>query len=170
MIVYLFLFVQLLLGLMFVFLTLALFTGAPFVPTKKKTAEKMIELAQIENNDIVYDLGSGDGRLLFLARKRTHNTIVGIEINPLLVFLTWIKQLVLGARIKPVWGNFWNTPISDADVVFVYLLPWKMDRLADKLEKELKPGTTIVSNSFIFPHWKIIDQDTTLNVFVFKKQ
>jgi len=66
------------------------------------------------------------------------------------------------------WQNFWHTNLSDADVVFVYLLPWRMEKLAAKLKKELKPGTLIVSNSFIFPNWKILRQDKATHVYVFR--
>ncbi|MCX6792169.1 MAG: hypothetical protein NT149_03985 [Candidatus Gottesmanbacteria bacterium] len=136
-------------------------TGAPFVPTKNAAAEAMIRLAGITKGDMVYDLGSGDGKLLLLAAKKGARAI-GYEINPLLVLLSNLR----GARTR--WKNFWNADIHDADVIFIYLLPWKMERLASKLKTECKKGTVIVSNSFIFPGWKIIRQDVAHHVYVFR--
>src|SRR3989344_756875 len=154
--------------LMYIFyLCLAFLTGAPFVPSRNPTAKKMIELANIKPGMKVYDLGSGNGKLLFLAAQKGA-TAIGFEINPLLVLWTWIRKMLSrqsktgfnpadGVTVR--WQNFWHTNLSDADVVFVYLLPWRMEKLAAKLKKELKPGTLIVSNSFIFPNWQILRED-----------
>lgn len=164
-----FLFIQLLLAVLFLFLSIALFTGAPYVPSKKKTAEQMIDIADIKTTDIVYDLGSGDGRLLLLAAKKAPKKIVGIEINLLLVLLTRLRCLLSPYRstIYCTWGNFWNVHLHDADVVFVYLLPWKMDALKRKLLKELKPGTRIISNSFIFPDLKVAATDNKNGIYLY---
>lgn len=169
--VYIVLFIQLLLALCFLFLSIALFTGAPFVPTSRKTAKKMVEMADIKRTDIVYDLGSGDGRLLLLAAKQLPKKIVGIEINLFLVLLTKLISLFSPQKslINCKWGNFWGTPLYDADIVFVYLLPWKMDALKQKLFKELKPGAKVISNSFQFVGWKQIQYDKKNSVYVYQR-
>lgn len=161
---------QLLFAVFFLFLCLSFITGAPFVPSTGKTSRRMIELGEISQSDVIYDLGSGDGRLLFMAAKKGAKKVVGLEINPMLVLFTNIRKLFTPYRtvIGCYWKNYWVTPLHDADVVFVYLLPWKMEKLAHKLQKELKPGTRIVSNSFIFPHWPMITADETHHVYVFK--
>ena len=140
---------------------IASLTGAPFVPTKNAPADAMIRLAGIKKGDTIYDLGSGNGKLLLMAAKKGART-VGFEINPILVLFSNVR----GAHTR--WKNFWHADIHDANVIFIYLLPWKMDRLADKLKQELKPGTTIVSNSFIFPGWKILRQDKQNHIYVFR--
>ncbi|MCX8009137.1 MAG: 50S ribosomal protein L11 methyltransferase [Patescibacteria group bacterium] len=156
-------------GIFIFFLLVAFITGAPFVPSSQKTAKRMIELAGITSDSIIYDLGSGNGRLLLLASKRGGKKIIGIEINPLLVLFTKLRIFLSRRKhIHCIWGDFWRTDISDADIIFVYLLPWKMDKLAEKIKKETKPGTTIVSNSFIFPHWPIAKEDKDAHVYVFK--
>ena len=131
----------------------------------------MIHLARMKPGMKVYDLGSGDGKLLFLASKKGA-TAIGLEINPLLVIYATLRAIrIEGSHTSMVqirWKNFWKANLSDADVVFVYLLPWRMERLAAKLKKECKPGTLIVSNSFIFPNWKILREDKKLHVYVFK--
>ena len=86
----------------------------------------------------------------------------------MLVLFTKLRMLFLRKKnIQVLWKNFWTTSLKDADVVFVYLLPWKMDALAAKLKNDLKPGALIVSNSFIFPGWKIVAEDPHTHVYVF---
>ena len=145
----------------FLYMCIASVTGAPFVPSKRTAAEAMIKLANIKKGDTVYDLGSGNGKLLLLASQKGARAI-GYEINPMLVLFSNLR----GAHTR--WKNFWGADIHDADIIFIYLIPWKMERLAEKLKKELKPGTIIVSNSFIFPHWKIVRQDLANHVYVFR--
>lgn len=151
------------------YLILAFITGAPFVPSTDKTARTMIDLAHTKTGQTVIDLGSGDGRLLQLAAAQGAKA-VGIEMNPYLVIFSKIRALLSPYRNKITvrWRNLWKTNLSQADVIFIYLLPWRMDTLAKKLKKECKPGTLVVSNSFLFPHWKILRQDSTNHVYVYK--
>lgn len=165
----LFLLIQITFAIAIIFLTLAFVTGAPFVPSTRKTAEKMIELAELRKGMKVYDLGSGDGRLLKLAAERGARA-TGFEINPYLVIFTKIRFFFSPYRnlIKAKWADFWRADFRDADAVFVYLLPWKMEKLENLLKEKLKPGATVVSNSFIFPHLKMIRKDESVHVYVFK--
>ncbi len=157
------------LALLFFYLTIAFVTGAPFVPSAFPTAHAMIRLAHIKKGMIVYDLGSGEGRLLFLAAARGA-TAVGFEINPFLVLLTTIKVWFspYRGRIRVRWKNFWRANLRNADVVFIYLLPWRMERLKKKLRRELKPKALVVSNSFLFPQWNVLRCDAKRHVFVFR--
>jgi SAM-dependent methyltransferase len=143
------------------YMCMAYVTGAPFVLTNNASADAMIRLAEIHKGDSIYDLGSGNGKLLLLASQKGARAI-GYEINPILVLLSKIRGT------STYWKNFWHADIHDADVIFIYLIPWKMERLAEKLKRELKPGTTIVSNSFVFPNWKILRQDTQNRVYVYR--
>ncbi len=156
----LFLILQLGFIIFLLYMCIAFVGGAPFVPTKRSSAEAMIRLANLKKGTKVYDLGSGNGKLLRLAQAKGARA-VGFEINPLLVMLSNLR----GARTR--WKNFWNADISDADVVLVYLLPTHMERLKRKLKKEVKKGTLVVSNSFIFPGWKILRQDSVNHIYVF---
>jgi hypothetical protein len=160
--------INLLFGALIFYLTIAFITGAPYVPSTKNVALKMIELANIKKGMIVYDLGSGDGRLLFLASKKGANAH-GFEINPYLVIFTKLKILISNQKnISVSWKNFWHADFSDADVLFVYLLPWKMKNLSDLIKNQVKPGTLVVSNSFIFPDLTMIKKDDNLHVYLFR--
>jgi cyclopropane fatty-acyl-phospholipid synthase-like methyltransferase len=164
-----FLIIQLLFAVYISYLCLAFLFGAPFVPSTNPVASKMVELARLKKGQTVYDLGSGDGRILKLAAQKGVRAI-GLEINPWLVLYTNLRY-AFGKHpgtAKAIWRNFWNQSYADADVIFVYLLPWYMDKLAKKLKKELKPGALVVTNSFIIPGWKQVRQDTALHVFVYK--
>lgn len=165
----LFILIQLGFAVYILYLCIAFVTGAPFVPSTDPVAKRMVELARITPGQTAYDLGSGDGRLIRLAAKAGAHAI-GLEINPFLVVYSNLKGLRFrGNRTaKSLWKNFWSFRLTEADVVFVYLLPWRMDRLATKLKRELKPGSIVVTNSFIFPGWKILRQDAKLHVYVYK--
>ncbi len=169
MVAVLFLIIQLLFAFAILFLTLAFMTGAPFVPSTGPTANMMIELAKIKKGSKVYDLGSGDGRLLKLAANRGAYA-TGFEINPYLVLFTkiWFYFSPYRKLVKVHWSNFWKADFHDADVVFVYLLPWKMEKLEKTLRSKLKKGSLIVSNSFVFPDWTVLRQDRLTHVYVFK--
>jgi len=160
---------HILFALLILFLTIAFMTGAPFVPTTANTSKEMLRLARLRKGMIVYDLGSGDGRLL-LAAARYGARATGFEINPFLVL--WSKGRALVSRDRSLvtvcWKNFWNSDFSDADVVFVYLLPWRMEKLEKLLRHQLKPGALVVSNSFVFPSLAKIAENPQAHVYVFR--
>lgn len=164
----LFLIIQLVMAGFFLFLCLAFVTGGPFVPSSNTSVSAMIKLANIRAGQTVYDVGSGDGRVL-LAAARLGAKAMGIEINPYLVWYTRFRALwtPYKGKVTVLWQNLWTTDLSDADVVFVYLIPWKMTDLAAKLKRELKPGSLVISNSFIFPGWKVVRKDTKHHVYAF---
>lgn len=152
-----------------VYLLIAFITGAPFVPSQMNRAKRMVALASLTKKSLIYDLGSGDGRLLFLAAEKGAMAI-GVEINPYLILYTRLRVFFspLRKQIEVKWKNLWTTDLSGADVVFVYLLPFRMNELAAKLQRELKPGSLVVTNSFIFPNWKIFRSDAINHVYVYR--
>lgn len=114
----------------------------------------MLELADIKAGETVVDLGSGDGTLCIEAAKRGANA-VGIEINPFLVRISrWrAKRAGVAGQVNVIKKNFWNCPLTDIDVVFLYLWPETLERLEKKLREELKPGSRIISNNFPIKNW-----------------
>lgn len=131
-------------------------TLAPFVPTPDKIVEHMLSAAEVTKDDIVYDLGSGDGRILFTAAERFGAQAVGIEINQSLVEMSRerIAELGLADRVKVVQDDLLEADLSEATVVTVYLLSSTNEQLKPKFEAELKPGSRVVSHDFQFLGWR----------------
>lgn len=127
----------------------AFFTGAPFVPTPMKVIKEMIAMAKINKKDIVYDLGSGDGRMLIEAAKVGAHAH-GWEINPFLA--SWTRLVAsrygIGKRVKVHYKSYHNADLKKATVVFLYNLPAFLPALEKKFHSELKPGTKIFSYKF----------------------
>lgn len=128
--------------------------GGPFIRSAKKRIATMLELAAIQPGERVVDLGSGDGTLVLEAARRGAYA-TGVEINPFLVWYTRlrIKKAGLSGRASVIRGDLWRYPLSDTDVVLLYLLPSTMEKLKEKLARELPPHARIVSNAFILPDW-----------------
>jgi len=131
-------------------------TLAPFVPTPDNIVEHMLGAAQVTKKDIVYDLGSGDGRILFTAAESFGARAVGIEINTSLVEMSRrrIAELKLEDRVEIVHNDLLDADLSEATVVTVYLLSSTNEQLKPKFEAELKPGSRVVSHDFRFLGWK----------------
>ncbi len=133
-------------------------TGADviYVPTPQRVVEAMLELAAVKSGDVVYDLGSGDGRMVITAAKKYGAHGVGIEIDPALVKKARENAAAAGVsdRVRFVNANLFTADISKASVVTLYLLQSINERLRPKLVRELKPGTRIVSHVFnMGPEW-----------------
>ncbi len=120
---------------------------SPWWRTSDETIRRAFKLAKLNSKDVVYDLGSGDGRSLIIAAKEFGAQGVGIEIDPLRFYLSKLLVVFSGLsnKIEIKRGNFFNENISNATVVFLYLVPKALERLRPKLLKELEPGTKIVS-------------------------
>lgn len=143
--------------------------GAPWLPSARHRVQRMLELAAVQPDDVVYDLGSGDGRILLTAARDFGARAVGIEIDPLRCLWTRKRLALQGLddRTDVILGNFFNEDLSEADVVTVYLRQDTNNRLMDKLWHELRPGTRVVSNTFIFPGWEVeaIDREEHLYLY-----
>jgi protein-L-isoaspartate O-methyltransferase len=129
----------------------------PFVPTPQSVVNAMLELAQVSSNDVLYDLGSGDGRIPITAvQKYNVRRAVGVEINPDLVQKSQAnaKQAGISDRVEFRQQDLFQTDLGDATVVTLYLLPDINIKLRPKLLQELKPGTRIVSHDFDMGEWK----------------
>ena len=129
--------------------------GGPFVPTPWVIVDEMLKLAEIKAADVVYDLGSGDGRLVIAAAKRYGARAVGLERDANLV--TYSKQQAVSEsiadRVTFVAGDLFDASLRDASVITMYLLPRLMPRLVPKLRAELPVGARIVSHDYPLSPW-----------------
>jgi len=142
-------------------MVLAMFIGAPLVPSKKTLVSAMVDLLKIKKGDRVYDLGSGDGRLLIEVAKRG-GVGYGIEINPYAILWSYwnIWRSGVWGQVHIRWGNYWWLRLKNADSVIVYAMPGFMQKMSNKFKNELKPGTKIVSNLFQIPNLKEVKKVT----------
>jgi SAM-dependent methyltransferase len=127
-----------------------------YVPTPQNVVDAMLQLADVKASDVVYDLGSGDGRIVITAAKQYGARGVGVEIDPALVKQAADNAAAAGVaeRVRFVTDNFFNADVSDATVVTLYLLQSLNERLRPKLVRTLKPGARVVSHVFnMGPEW-----------------
>ncbi len=127
-----------------------------FVPTRTAVADAMLQLAKVAAADVVYDLGSGDGRVLILAAQKYGARGVGIEIDTALVARAReaARDGEVSDRVRFIEGDFFTADIHEATVVTLYLSTLANRRLAPKLYRELRPGTRIVSQQFDLGAWE----------------
>ena len=126
--------------------------GVPYVPTPKSVARAMVDLARLQGSEKVFDIGAGNGRVLIEA-KRKHPSIeaTGIELAPTVWLLGRLTILLSGLRVRLIRGNGLAHDLSGADTIFLYLSPSLMATLEQKFDRELRPGTVVVSHAFSFP-------------------
>lgn len=125
------------------------------MPTPPETVRAMLQLAEVGPQDVVYDLGSGDGRIVIMAASEFGARGVGIEIDHALVVGANAGAGTAGVseRVRFVREDFFEADLRAATVVTIYLLSETMHRLQSKLRQELRPGTRIVSHRFRFEDW-----------------
>ncbi len=127
-----------------------------YVPTPQPIVDAMLQLAQVNSNDLIYDLGSGDGRIPITAARRYGARGVGIDLNPERIqeANANLKRSGVGNNVEFRQQDLFETDLSKASVVTLYLLPEVMTKLRPKLLQELRPGTRIVSHAFDMGDWK----------------
>jgi len=126
-----------------------------YAPTRQVVADAMLRLAKVTADDVVYDLGSGDGRIVVIAAQKYGARGVGIEIDHALVERSRgiAREGGVADRVTFVEGDLFTTDISPATVVTMYLSTTVNMRLEPKLKRELRPGTRIVAEQFGIGVW-----------------
>ena len=137
----------------------------PYVPTHEKVVAEMLKVAEVGENDILYDLGSGDGRIVITAAKEFGARGVGVDIDPARIREARENAVKAGVadKVKFLQQDLFETDIREATVVTLYLLPEVNRRLRPKLLSDLKPGTRVVSHNHDMGDWTPLK---TLNVRV----
>lgn len=158
-----------LIGLFLIWIFWSSIIGAGFQPTSKKLVKQMLDMAEVGPEDTVYDLGSGDGRIVINAVKKYNAKAVGLEADPSRVFWSRLVITLSGIRnrAKIVWGNFFNQNISEATVVTLFLSDTANQKLKPKFLEELKPGTRVVSYVWKFKGWEPVKTDETEEIYLY---
>ena len=128
---------------------------APYYPTPESVVVRMLKFAGLKPGEKLFDLGSGDGRIVILAAQKFHADATGVELDAELVKQSSdrIRALGLEKSARIVRGDLLRQDYSSADVLAVYLLPRSNERLRPLLEKQLRNGARIVAHDFVFRGW-----------------
>jgi SAM-dependent methyltransferase len=129
---------------------------APYVPTPPEVIDAMLKLATVREGDALYDLGSGDGRIIIRAAEKHKVDTVGIELDEELCKMARlaIRKHLLEGRVRVIQGDILQQDLSGASVVTAYLLPDSLGKIAPLLRTQLKKGARIVSVNDEIPGWK----------------
>jgi len=129
---------------------------APFVPSPMDVVDRMLQIARVGESDVLYDMGSGDGRIVIRAAELFGAKSIGIELDRGLAEESRdrIKERGLEDKASIIQGDLLQTDFSDATVVTLYLLVSANDKLRPIMEKTLKPGTRVVAHDMRVPGWE----------------
>jgi hypothetical protein len=151
----------------------AFYIGAPILITPKSSIRRALEFCEVEKGQKFYDLGCGTGRNVKVAVKEFGLDAIGLELSPILFLIAEINLFLTGTSARIRMENIYKTDLTSVDVVFCFLTPKAMKKLAPKFEKELRIGTRIISYCFSLPGWeplKIINTDNPGKIFIYEKK
>lgn len=148
--------------ILFIFLGTFAYAGvraAPWFPTWSRDISRFLKLAEIKPGQKFYDLGCGDGKLVFAAAGAGAEA-VGFEIS-LLPYLIALSRSFSIKNSKILFKDFWNQNLSDADIVYIFLTPKVNPKAKEKLQKELKTGARVIAYAWPIDGWEPVKTDTT---------
>ncbi len=133
---------------------------APYLPTPETIVKRMLDLGQLKAGETMFDLGSGDGRIVIMAAQQYHAHAVGVELDPDLVESSSakIRQLGLENTARIIYGDVLKQDYSSADLITVYLLPDSNLKLRPVLDATVRKGTRIVAHDFEIGGWTPVKQ------------
>ncbi|MGB9610653.1 MAG: SAM-dependent methyltransferase [Bryobacteraceae bacterium] len=134
---------------------------APYYPTPETVVERMLKLGGLKAGEKMYDLGSGDGRIVIMAADRFKANAVGVEFDEDLVKQSTarIRALGLEKRARIIHGDLLQQDYSDADLITIYLLPSAVEKVRPLLEKQLRKGARVVAHDFGVPGWTPVKEE-----------
>ena len=135
-------------------------SGAPWVPTWKRDIDRLSRLLELKDGAKFYELGCGDGRVCLELARRHKIFAVGIELSILQWLIANLRRFFSQAhQTKFILGNIFSRDYSEADAVYLFLLPETYEKIRLKLEKELKPGARVVTYVWPIDGWQPIRVD-----------
>ncbi len=148
------------------------FVGAPWVPSRRRTIESVFSALEVKEDDVFYDLGCGDGRVVFSAAEKGLNAR-GVEVSISMFLIASLGRLFKKEkkRINIIYKNIWKTDLSDADIIYFFLLPEFYPKIKEKLERELKDGALVIASVWPIEGWTPIKVDKKTKedgLFVYK--
>jgi SAM-dependent methyltransferase len=134
---------------------------APWVPSRSRDLKRIFKIADLKSGQVFYDLGCGNGKIVFYAAKNYKAKAIGLEISLPFYFICILRQVFTsGLNIKFKLKNLYKENLSSADTIFFFGTPWGINpEFKTKLKTELKPGTKIISYSFSLTDWTPVAVD-----------
>lgn len=151
--------------IIFLLFGFVVFFGPPFLPTLKPQTEAALDMLALKKGQTLLELGSGDGRVMLAAAKRGWN-VVGIELNPILVLVSWLRCWRYRRHVKVIWGNYLTKRLPPADGVFTFALPRLMPKLDGRLAAWRTKPILLASYAFEVPGKKPLKKRA--GVFLYK--
>jgi hypothetical protein len=148
-----------------------IFTRVPFVPTARRDIQAIIDRVPLSSADVIYDLGSGNGKVVFMLEQMVGAKTVGFEATLWTHWYAQIKKLLTRSKAVFVLGNFFKHNWSEASIIYCYLYPPLMERIGAKIAQECRPGTTVIVRDFPIPNLAKVDYFRTYGnheIFVYK--
>jgi predicted RNA methylase len=163
-------FIGILLILYFFWMIIPMISGLPWIPTRPARIRLALALAHIRPGDILYDLGSGDGRVLVIAAREFGARAIGIEISPIHCIIARINAFLGGInnKVEIRWASFYKVDFSDADVIFVYMTSREATYLRPRLERQLQPGTQVISISCEIAGWQPVEFNREELIYLYR--
>lgn len=147
-----------------------LLVGPPYLPTLNKQVEAALDMLELEKGQTLLELGCGDGKVLVAAARRGLR-VTGIELNPILVVICWLRTLRYRKQVKVVWGNYWRTSLWPAETagIFGFVLPKYMTKLDEtiiawKQTRKLR----LASFAFAIPDKPVDQQRDGVFLYIYK--
>lgn len=143
---------------------------SPWWTTSKDISRRICKLAGLSKKDKFYELGSGEGTTVIIAAKEFGAVCTGIEIDPIRNFIARLRVIFSGLSKKITLHrtNFFKIDLAPATVIYTYLVPKALLRLKPKFDKELKPGTLIVSFRYPITYYPLIKEDKENKLFLYR--
>ncbi len=158
--------------LLLVSLAYAAASGAPWVPTRKGDLERIERLAKLEGGEKFVELGCGNGRVCrHMSRLVPNAQVKGVELSLLQYLVAVVQAVASKSRARFRFQNVFSHDLSNYDVTYMFLMPETYEKIRPKLEKELKPGSRVISYVWPIPGWSpdVIDkQEGQLDLYLYK--
>ncbi|HEX8762469.1 MAG TPA: hypothetical protein VF733_01800 [Candidatus Saccharimonadales bacterium] len=141
--------------------------GPPYLPTLRKQIDDAFDLLDMKPGETLLELGSGDGRVLLAAAKRELK-VIGIELNPVLVLVSYIITWKYRKNVRIIWASYWGPQWPRADAIFTFMLPRYMAKLDKRIELWHPKPIKLASFAFTIPGKEPIDEQGGVHLYEYK--
>lgn len=151
---------------------IAIMGGSPPVHTPDETCLEILKASGISSKDTLIDLGSGSGNMIVCASKKFKAKAIGYEISPFPYLTSKFRTIFMGSKTRINFASVFEAKLSEASIIYIYLLPKMLMSIFPKIKHEAKPGTTVITRGFPLPSWQPIKRVQVGNpktkIFIYK--